>query len=67
MPVRQRAGQQLSRNSHCSLVWSNIGPKGRGAKLTLLSLDPYKTVFVIGGKGLKFLLKETERADTSQT
>lgn len=32
MPARQRTGQQLSRNSHWSLVWSNIGRKGWGAK-----------------------------------
>lgn len=66
MPLRQRAGQQLSRNSHWILVWSNTGPKGWGVKFTLLSLEPYKTS-IIREKGLQFLLKGTEMADTSQT
>lgn len=66
MPGRQRAGQQLSGNSHWSLVWNNTGPKGWGVEFTLLSLEPYKTS-IIREKGLQFLLKGTETADTSQT
>lgn len=58
MSARQRAGQQLSRNIHWGLVWSNIGPKGQGAKLTLLSLDPWKTVSSPEERGCDFCWRE---------
>lgn len=58
MPARQRTGQQLSRNSHWSLVWSNTGRKGWGAKLTLLSLDPYKTVSSLEERVWNFYWRE---------
>lgn len=61
IPVRQRAGQQLSRNSHWSLVWSNVG---LGCQADVAKLRSLQTPFV--RKGLKFLLKGTETADTSQ-
>lgn len=61
-----KAGQQLSRNSHGSLVRSNIGSKGRGAKLTWLSLDTYKTVSSLQEKVWNFHWR-TQTADISPT
>lgn len=66
MAGRQRAGQQLSRNSHWILVWSNTGLKGWGVQFTLLSSELYR-ISIIRGKGLQFLLKGTGTADPSQT
>lgn len=66
MPGRQRAGQQLSRNSHWILAWSNTGLKGWGVEFMLLSLEPDRTSS-IRAKGLQLLMKGTETAGTSQT
>lgn len=59
MPGRQRAGQQLSRNSHWILVWSNSGLKGWGVEF-MPSLEPYRAF--IREKDLHFLLKGTENS-----
>lgn len=60
MAGRQRAGQQLSRNSHWIWVWGNTGLKGWGVQFTL-SLEPSRTS-IIREKALQFVLKGTENS-----